>query len=82
MPKARVGLTRGMSKSKGVWNGLTMGIACVLLGFIALGLTPLYVLFFVPAIVFVAWRTSNKVKVLEERIAKMEDAQSGRSGSS
>lgn len=66
-----------MSKSKGVWNGLTMGIACVLLGFIALGLTPVFNLFFVPIIVFIVWRNLNSVKLLEERVAKMEAGKSG-----
>jgi hypothetical protein len=66
-----------MSKSKGVWNGLTMGIACVLLGLIALGLTPVFNLFFVPIIVFIVWRNLNRVKLLEDRVAKMESGQSG-----
>jgi len=66
-----------MSKSKGVWNGLTMGIAGVLLGLIALGLTPVFNLFFVPIIVFIVWRNLNNVKLLEERVAKMEAGKSG-----
>jgi len=69
-----------MPNRMGTSEQISMVVASVLVGFLALAFTQsLFMLFFAPIVVYVLWSDSKKMNQLEKRLTELENLSSKKS---